>query len=85
MYNQGSIKYNKVINKYSKRKNFTHFARCLINVNAKGLRELQVLQGQQSHRIESFVKANCWGIFPGGKAQFRSGDIIEWVPLIPSS
>ena len=75
----------KLTNKYFKRKDFTHFARCLINVNAKGLGELQVLQGQQSHRIESFVKANCWGIFPGGKAQFKSGDIIEWVPLIPSS
>jgi len=75
----------KLINKYSKRKNFTHFARCLININAKGLGELKVLQGQQSHRIETFVKANCWGIFPGGKKQFKSGDIIEWVPLIPSS
>jgi len=75
----------KLTNKYFKRKDFTHFARCLINVNAKGLGELRVLQGQQSHRIESFVKANCWGIFPGGKEQFKSGDIIEWVPLIPSS
>jgi len=73
----------KLINKYSKRKNFTHFARCLININAKGLGELKVLQGQQSHRIESFVKANCWGVFPGGKGQFKSGDIVEWVPLIP--
>jgi len=75
----------KLINKYSKQKDFTHFARCLINVNIKGLGELQVLQGQQSHRIESFVKANCWGIFPGGKEQFKSGDIVEWVPLIPNS
>jgi len=74
-----------LISKYSKPKNFTHFTRCLINVNTKGLGELQVLQGQQSHRVESFVKANCWGIFPGGKEQFKSGDIIEWVPLIPSS
>ena len=75
----------KLINKYLKRKNFTHFARCLINVNSKGLAELRVLQEQQSHRIKSFAKANCWGIFPSGKGQFKSGDIIEWVPLIPSS
>ena len=75
----------KLINKYSKQKNFTHFARCLINVNTKGLGELQVLYGQQSHRIESFVKANCWGIFPGGKERFKSGNIIEWVHLIPTS
>ena len=75
----------KLINKYSKRKDFTHFARCLINVNSRGLGELRVLQEQQSHRIKSFTKANCWGIFPSGKDQFKSGDIIEWVPLIPSS
>ena len=75
----------KLINKYLKRKNFTHFARCLLNVNSRGLLELKVLQEQQSHKIKSFVKANCWGIFPSGKDQFKSGDIVEWVPLIPSS
>jgi len=75
----------KLINKYSKRKDFTHFARCLININSRGLSVIRVLQEQQSHRIKSFTKANCWGIFPNGKGQFKSGDIIEWVPLIPSS
>jgi len=75
----------KLINKYSKRKDFTHFARCLINVNSKGLSELRILKEQQSHRIKSFSKANCWGIFPSGKDQFKPGDIIEWMPLIPSS
>ena len=75
----------KLTNKYYKRKDFTHFARCLINANSKGLAELRVLQGQQSHRVKTFVNANCWGIFPGGKEQFKSGDFIEWVPLIPSS
>lgn len=75
----------KLINKYSKRKNFTHFARCLLNVNSRGLLELKVLQEQQSHRIKSFTEANCWGIFPSGKDQFKAGNVIEWVPLIPSS
>ena len=75
----------RLTNKYSKSKDFTHFARCLINANSKGLAELRVLQGQQSHRVKTFVNANCWGIFPGGKEQFKSGDFIEWVPLIPSS
>ncbi len=75
----------KIINQYLKRKDFTHFARCLVNVNSRGTVELRVLQEQQSHRIKSFAKANCWGIFPSGKDQFKPGDIIEWVPLIPSS
>ncbi len=72
-----------LVNKYSKSKNITHFARCLINVNTKGLEKLKALQGQQSHRIGSFVEANCWGIFPRGKENFKPGNIIEWVHLIP--
>ena len=75
----------KLMSKYSKRKNFTHFARCFININSKGVIELRILQEQQSHRIKSFAKANCWGIFPNGKDHFKLGDIIEWMPLIPGS
>ena len=75
----------KLINKYSKKENFTHFARCSININGQGLAELEVLQGQQSHRIKSFVKANCWGIFQEGEKEFKPGDFVEWMPLIPSS
>ena len=75
----------KLINEYSKKENFTHFARCTMNINDQGLTELKVLQGQQSNRIKSFVKANCWGIFEEGKKQFKLGDFIEWMPLIPSS
>ena len=75
----------KLINKYSKRKNFTHFARCLIHVDSKGLIKLKVIKEQQSHRIKSFTEADCWGIFPSGKDRFKPGNIIEWVPLIPGS
>jgi len=73
----------KLINKYFKVKSFTHFVRCFMKINNRGLVNLEVLQGQQSNKIKSFVKANCWGIFPEGKDQFKKGDIIEWVPLIP--
>ena len=75
----------KLINEYSKKEKFTHFARCSMNINDQGLTELEVLQEQQSNRIKSFVKANCWGIFAEGKKNFKPGDFIEWVPLIPSS
>ena len=75
----------KLINNYFKVKNFTHFARCFMRVNNRGLVQVEVLHGQQSNRIKSFVKSNCWGIFPEGKDKFKKGDIIEWVPLIPGS
>ncbi|HIF61415.1 MAG TPA: molybdopterin molybdotransferase MoeA [Candidatus Pelagibacter sp.] len=73
----------KLSNKYFKVKNFTHFVRCFMKINNRGLVQLEVLKGQQSNRIKSFVKANCWGIFHEGKSKFKKGDIIEWVPLIP--
>ena len=73
----------KLSNNYFKIKNFTHFVRCFMKINNRGLVEVEILQGQQSNRIKSFVKANCWGIFPEGKTKFKKGDIIEWVPLIP--
>lgn len=75
----------KLINEYSKQEKFTHFARSLMTINDQGLIELEVLQGQQSNRIKSFVQANCWGIFSEDKEKFKSGDFIDWMPLIPSS
>ena len=75
----------KLKNKYSKVKNFKHFVRCFAKINNRGLVQLQVLQGQQSNKIKSFVEANCWGVFPEGKSKFKRGEIIEWVPLIPGS
>jgi len=75
----------KLNNKYFKVKSFTHFVRCFMKINNRGLVQLEVLQEQQSNKIKSFVKANCWGIFPEGKDKFKKGDIIEWVPLIPGS
>ena len=75
----------KLNNRYVKVKNFTHFVRCFMNIDNRGLVKLKVLQEQQSNKIKSFVEANCWGIFPEGKDKFKKGEIIEWVPLIPSS
>jgi len=75
----------KLNNKYFKVKNFTHFVRCFMKTNNSGSVQLEVLQGQQSNKIKSFVEANCWGIFPQGKDKFKKGDIIQWVPLIPGS
>jgi molybdopterin molybdotransferase len=75
----------KLSNEYFKVKKFTHFARCFIKIDNKGFIRLEVLSGQQSNRIKSFVQANCWGIFPEGKDKFKKGEVIYWAPLIPGS
>ena len=82
--NEKSLK-AKLNNNYVKKKNFTHFVRCFSESDKKGLVKLEVLPGQQSNKIKSFIHANCWGLFPEGKSKFKKGDIIEWVPLIPGS
>ncbi len=75
----------KLTNEYNKIKNSTHFMRCFVTIDNKGICNIEVLQDQQSHRMKSFVKANSWGIFEEGKEKFKSGDFVEWKPLIPGS
>ena len=75
----------KLINKYSKRKDFTHFLRCSLMVTKKGSCELKILKGQQSNKLKALTEANCWGVFESGKAKFKAGDFVECLPLIPSS
>jgi len=75
----------KLLNKYSKRKDFTHFLRCSLKVTKNGTCKLKILKGQQSNKLKALTEANCWGIFKSGKAKFKPGDFIECLPLIPSS
>jgi len=74
----------KLVNKYSKRKDFTHFLRCCLTVTKNGSCELEILKGQQSNKLKALTDANCWGIFRDGKAKFKAGDFVECLPLIPS-
>jgi len=75
----------KLLNKYSKRKDFTHFLRCSLIITKKGSCELKILKGQQSNKLKALTEANCWGVFESGKAKFKAGDFVECLPLIPSS
>ena len=67
-------------NSFIKKKDFTRFIKCKLHMNNKGLQEVEVLKGQESFRIKSFVNANSWGSFPSGKSKFKKGDIIDCFP-----
>ncbi len=75
----------KLLSKYSKRKDFTHFLRCSLVITKKGSCELKILKGQQSNKVKALTEASCWGIFESGKVKFKVGDFVECLPLIPSS
>ena len=62
---------------FSKKKNFTRFVKSKLNTTKNGKIEVEVLQGQESFRIKSFVKSNIWTLLPSGKSEFKKGEIVD--------
>tara|TARA_B100002019_G_scaffold71639_1_gene61802 strand:+ start:58 stop:1311 length:1254 start_codon:yes stop_codon:yes gene_type:complete len=64
-------------NTFIKKINFTRFVKSKINTTKNGKIETEILKGQESFRIHSFVKSNVWTLLPSGKSKFKKGDIVE--------
>ena len=64
-------------NNFVKKKNFTRFAKSKINTTKNGKIEVEILKGQESFRIKSFIKSNIWVMLPAGKAKFKKNDIVD--------
>jgi molybdopterin molybdotransferase len=64
-------------NEFVKKKSFTRFAKSKLNTTKNGKIEVQILKGQESFRIKSFVKSNIWALLPAGKSKFKKGDIVD--------
>ena len=70
----------RLVNSFSKKNNFTRFIKGKI-FKSKNQIKFRVLSGQESFRINSFVKSNSWGVFPNGKSLFKKGDKIKCTGL----
>jgi molybdopterin molybdotransferase len=64
-------------NNFLKKKNFTRFAKSRLNTTKNGKIEVEILKGQESFRIKSFVKSNIWTLLPAGKSRFKKGEIVD--------
>ena len=64
-------------NDFLKKVNFTRFAKSKLNTTKNGKIEVEVLKGQESFRIKSFVKSNIWAVLPSGKSRFKKGEIVD--------
>ncbi|MDC3158470.1 molybdopterin-binding protein, partial [Candidatus Pelagibacter sp.] len=64
-------------NAFIKKKNFVRFAKSKLNTTKNGRIEVEILKGQESFRIKSFVKSNIWALLPAGKTKFKKGEIID--------
>ena len=62
---------------FVKKKNFTRFAKSKLNTTNNGKIEVEILKGQESFRIKSFIKSNIWTLLPAGKSKFKKGEIVD--------
>jgi len=67
----------KLKQKFEKKKKFTRFLKAKLFSTKNGNLEIEILQGQESFRIKSFVKSNVWGLFNAGKSIFKKGQLID--------
>jgi len=67
----------KLKNNYSKSKKIIRFLKAKLTSTSDGKLEIEVLKGQESFRIKSFVEANVWGLFKDGQSKFKKGQLID--------
>ncbi len=75
----------KLKNKFVKKKNFTRFLKGKLTSTNNGNLQIEILQGQESFRIKSFVKSNVWGVFKAGQSVFKKEQLIECYSPITSN
>ena len=56
-----------------------------MNATNNGTLEVEILSGQESFRIKSFIKSNVWAILKSGKSLFKKGELIECFSPISSN
>ena len=75
----------KLKDKYFKNKKIIRFLKARLSSTIDGKLELEVLKGQESYRIKSFVHSNVWGLFKDGKSKFKKGELIDCYSPIGSN
>ena len=64
-------------NGFDKKKNFTRFVKSQLSTTKNGKINVEILKGQESFKIKSFVKSNIWVLLPSGKSKFKKGDLVD--------
>ena len=64
-------------NSFEKKNNITRFIKSKLNTTKNGKLQVELLPGQESFRIHSFVRSNMWAMLPNGQSKFKKGEIID--------
>ena len=71
---------------YSKSKKIIRFSKARLTSTNDGKLKIEVLKGQESFRIKSFVDSNVWGLFKDGRSKFKKGELIDcYSPIGPNT
>ena len=64
-------------NSFTKKKMFTCFVKSKLSTTKNGKMKIEILKGQESFRIKSFIRSNIWASLPAGKSKFKKGDTVD--------
>ena len=64
-------------NEFRKKKDFTRFLKSKMSTTNNSKFEVQILKGQESFRIKSFIQSNVWVMLPSGKEKFKKGETVD--------
>jgi len=67
----------KLKNDFIKKKEFTRFVKSKLSTTEDGKLMIEILKGQESFRIKSFINSNIWALLPAGKSKFKKGEMID--------
>ena len=62
---------------FTKKRNFTRFLKSKIHTTKNGKIEVEILKGQESFRIQSFLESNIWTLLNSGKSKFKKNEIVD--------
>jgi len=75
----------KLKNNYFKNKSIIRFLKARLISTNDGKLQIQILKGQESYKIKSFVESNVWGLFKDGQSNFKKGELIDcYSPIGPN-
>ena len=64
-------------NEFRKKNDFTRFVKSKLSTTKNGKLEVEILKGQESFRIKSFIQSNIWVMLPSGKERFKKGETVD--------
>ncbi len=72
-----------LLSPFSKKQRLRFFCKAYVSVSLDGKLQLKILKGQESFKIHSLIRANCWATFSQEQISMEERESIDIFPFIP--